>query len=145
MVSAVWHWAAREIFCFRGPTPGYTTPVLSAPRLRPPLSRGQALRLVGRLARPGRQDRGIVMRRHLGVGPIDLRLVEAGFDDGNLGIVRHRQSRHPAQRCEGSGNSSTPLLVNSFTHRNPISKKTCPGKSMRREQHPAMPITETLR
>ena len=29
------------------------------------------------------------MGRHLGVGAIDLRLVEAGLDDGGLGVVRH--------------------------------------------------------
>jgi hypothetical protein len=28
------------------------------------------------------------MGRHLGVSPIDLRLVEAGFDDSDLGVVR---------------------------------------------------------
>jgi hypothetical protein len=35
------------------------------------------------------QDRRIVMGRHLGVCPIDLRLVEAGFDHGDLSVVRH--------------------------------------------------------
>ena len=32
-------------------------------------------RFVARAARPGRQDRGLIMRRHLGVGAVDLRLV----------------------------------------------------------------------
>jgi hypothetical protein len=41
-------------------------------------------------ARPCRQDRRIVMRRHLGVGTIDLRLVEAGLDDRDFGVVGHQ-------------------------------------------------------
>src|SRR5215831_14841740 len=48
------------------------------------------LRFVARSARPCRQDRGIIMCRHLGVGPIDLRLVKAGFDDGD---PRFREGR----------------------------------------------------
>ena len=67
------------------------------------------LRLVARPARPCRQDRGIVMGRHLGVGPIDLRLVEAGLDDGDLGVVRHQQFGHAAERCEGSGMGADPV------------------------------------
>jgi len=49
------------------------------------------------------------MRRHLGVSPIDLRLVETGFDDGNLGIVRHQQFGYAAKRCEGSGMGADPI------------------------------------
>jgi hypothetical protein len=30
------------------------------------------------------------MGRHLGVGAIDLRLVEAGLDHGDFGVVRHQ-------------------------------------------------------
>jgi hypothetical protein len=56
-------------------------------------------RLVARPARPCRQDRGIVVGRPLGVGSIDLRLVETGLDDG-----------HP-RFCEGR------LLVLSGTSR----------------------------
>src|SRR5215216_2999593 len=60
------------------------------------IATGLTLKAVFRLAlcqteglpRPGRKDRGIVMRRHLGVGPIDLRLVEAGLDHRDLGVVR---------------------------------------------------------
>ena len=46
-------------------------------------------RLVARLSRPRRQDGASIMRRHLGVGPIDLGVVEAGLDDGGPGVVRH--------------------------------------------------------
>ena len=45
-------------------------------------------RLVARPARSRWQDRGIIMGDHLGVGPIDLRLVKAGFDDRHLCVVR---------------------------------------------------------
>jgi hypothetical protein len=79
---------------------------------QPPLDnqhRDLDLRLVARPARPCRQDRGIVMGRHLGLGPIDLRLVEAGFDDGNLGVVRHQQVGHLAERCEGAGMGADPV------------------------------------
>ena len=41
------------------------------------------------------------MRRHLGVGAVDLRIVETGLDDGGLGIVRHEQMRNAADRLEG--------------------------------------------
>ena len=47
-------------------------------------------RLVARPARSRWQDRGVVVGRHLGVGPIDLRLVKAGLDDRDLGVVRHQ-------------------------------------------------------
>ena len=49
------------------------------------------------------------MGRHLGVGPIDLRLVEAGFDDSDLGVVRNEQLGHAAERCEGSGMGADPV------------------------------------
>jgi hypothetical protein len=35
------------------------------------------------------------MGRHLSVGPIDLRLVEAGLDDSGLGVVRHDEFGTP--------------------------------------------------
>ena len=57
---------------------------------------------VPRPPRPRRQNGGVVMRRHFGVGPIDLRIVEAGLDDGGLGIVRHEQMRNAADRLEGA-------------------------------------------
>ena len=49
------------------------------------------------------------MRRHLGVGPIDLRLVKAGLDDRDLGIVRHQQFRCAAERCKSSGMGTDPV------------------------------------
>ena len=50
--------------------------------------------------RPRRQNGGSVMRRHFGIGPIDLRIVKAGLDDGGLGIVRHEQLRDAVDRRE---------------------------------------------
>ena len=48
------------------------------------------LRLVARLSRPRRQDGGFIMGRHLAVGTMDLRLVEAGLHHGGPGVVvRH--------------------------------------------------------
>ena len=49
------------------------------------------------------------MGRHLGVSPIDLRLVETGFDDGDLRVLRHQQLGHAAERCEGSGMRTDPV------------------------------------
>jgi hypothetical protein len=70
---------------------------------------GLDLRLVARPARPGRQDGGVVMRRHLGIGSIDRGLVEAGLDDGGLGVVGHDQPRHAADRLEGSRMGADPI------------------------------------
>ena len=42
------------------------------------------------------------MRGHLGVGPIDLGVVEAGLDDGGLGVVRHDKLGNAADRLEGA-------------------------------------------
>ena len=66
-------------------------------------------RLVARPARPCWQDRSIVVGRHLGVGSIDLRLVEAGFDDGDLGVVRHQQPGHAANGGKGSRVGRDPI------------------------------------
>ena len=56
--------------------------------------------LIPRAARPCRQDGGVVMRRHLGIGSVDLRLVEARLDDGHLRVVRNNQPGNPADRLE---------------------------------------------
>lgn len=40
------------------------------------------------------------MRRHVRVGAVDLRVVEAGFDDGGFGVVRHDKLRDAADRLE---------------------------------------------
>ena len=49
------------------------------------------------------------MRRHLGVGAVDLRLVKAGLDHGDLGVVGHQQLRHPADRLESAGMGADPI------------------------------------
>jgi hypothetical protein len=75
------------------------------PAAQPPLDDQDGLldlRLVARLSRSRRQDRGSVMGRHLGVGPVDLGVVEAGLDDGGFGAVRHDEFGNPADRLEGA-------------------------------------------
>ena len=67
------------------------------------------LRLVARPARPGRQHGGSVMGRHLGIGAIDLRLVQARFDDGDFGVIGHDQLGHPADRGEGARMGGNPV------------------------------------
>ena len=59
-------------------------------------------RLVTRLSRPRRQDGGSVMGRHLGIRSVDLGVVEAGLDDGGLGVVRHDELGNAADRLEGA-------------------------------------------
>ena len=59
------------------------------------------LRLVPRLSRSRRQNGGVVMRGQFGVGPVDLRVIEAGLDDGGLGVVRDEKLRNAADRVEG--------------------------------------------
>ena len=49
------------------------------------------------------------MGSHVGVSTIDLRFVEAGLDDGDLGVVRHQQVRHPADRLECSCVGTDPI------------------------------------
>jgi len=41
------------------------------------------------------------MGRHVGISSIDLRLVETGFDDGDLGVIRDHEVRDPGDRFEG--------------------------------------------
>ncbi|MCP1854424.1 hypothetical protein J2R80_008247 [Bradyrhizobium sp. USDA 4541] len=67
------------------------------------------LRLVPWPSRPGRQNGGAVMRRHVGVAAVDLRVVEAGLDHCDLGIVRHQQRRHAADRLEGADVAADPV------------------------------------
>ena len=35
------------------------------------------------------------MRRHVGIGPIDQRVIETGLDDRGLGVVRHKNCGTP--------------------------------------------------
>jgi hypothetical protein len=60
------------------------------------------LRLVARLPGPGGQDGGSIVGRHLGIGAGDLRVVEAGLDDGGFGVVGHNEFGNPADRLEGA-------------------------------------------
>ena len=49
------------------------------------------------------------MRRHLRIGSVDLRLIEAGFDDSDLGVVGYQQTRHATDRREGAGMGANPI------------------------------------
>ena len=62
---------------------------------------GFDLGLVARLAGPGRQHGGVVVGGHLAVGAVDLRIVEAGLDHRDLGVVRHQQPGRAAEVGEG--------------------------------------------
>src|SRR5215813_6885895 len=55
------------------------------------------------------QHGSAIMRRHLGVCSIDLRLVKAGLDDGDLGVVGNNQTRHSANGREGTRMGSDPI------------------------------------
>ncbi len=57
-------------------------------------------RFVARALRPGWQNGGPKMRRHLGICSIDLRIVEAGLDDRGLRVVRHDQFGNAADRLQ---------------------------------------------
>ena len=56
---------------------------------------------VSRTPRPRRQNGGAVMRRHVGIGAIDQRVIETGLDDRGLGVVRHQKVRRATDRPEG--------------------------------------------
>lgn len=57
--------------------------------------RGLNLCLVARSIGPGRQHDGAVMHRHLGIGAVDPRLVQAGLDDGVLALSGTRRRGTP--------------------------------------------------
>src|ERR1700746_4169119 len=67
------------------------------------------LRLVAWPSWPGRQNGGAVMRRHVSVAAIDLRIVEAGLDHRDLGVVRYQQRRHAVDRLEGADMAVDPI------------------------------------
>ena len=63
-----------------------------------------------------------------GIGALDLRIVEAGLDDGHLGVVRHQEPGHTADGFQDAGMG-----------RDPVRKALCPGSfcvgKARRTQH----------
>jgi hypothetical protein len=67
------------------------------------------LGLVLRTPRTGRKNSGVVVRRHVGIGTVDLRIVKAGLDDRDLRVVRHQQTRHAAYRLEGMHMCADPV------------------------------------
>lgn len=87
-------------------------PLVSQPGQDPALDDLDAnldLGLVTRFAGSGRQDRRAVVRRHLGIGPVHHRLVEAGAGDPGLEIVADQQLRHAAEVGEGTDVAANPV------------------------------------
>ena len=68
------------------------------------------------------------MRRHLRIGSVDLRLVQAGFDDRDLGVVGNEQTRHTANRRKGTGMGADPI-------RQPLGPGRLGVGEVRRAQH----------
>ena len=66
--------------------------------------------LVARPPRTGRQDRALVMRCHLGIAAVDLRLVKAGLDDGDFGVVRQEGQRRSPRRLVAPIQSPSPWV-----------------------------------
>jgi len=65
--------------------------------------------LVLGLAWPRRHNRGIVMRRHVGIGSVDRRIIETGFGYARLEIVRNHLRGHAAEECEGADVGRNPI------------------------------------
>ena len=61
---------------------------------------GLDLGLVAGFSRPRRQNAGRIMRRHRGVGPVDLGIVERRLVDAALEIVGNQELRSPAEEPE---------------------------------------------
>jgi len=61
------------------------------------------LGLVAWLAGPRRYDRRAVMGRHVGIGAVDLGVIEAGPGDPRLEVVGHHLAGHAAKESEGAG------------------------------------------
>ena len=73
------------------------------------LHRHLDLGLVAGPIRPRRHNGGVVMGRHLGVGSIDLRLVEAGLGDARAQIVGHHHRRDAADERKGARVRADPV------------------------------------
>jgi hypothetical protein len=67
---------------------------------------GLDLGLVARPPGPRRQHGGVVMGRHLGVGAVDLRVVEARLDHRRLRVVGHDEPRRIVGRVAASAIAS---------------------------------------
>jgi hypothetical protein len=49
------------------------------------------------------------MRRHLGIGSIDLGFAHAGLDDGELGVVGNGETRHASNGGQSAGVGTDPV------------------------------------
>ena len=75
------------------------------------------LRLVTSLVGPRRDHCGAVMPRHVGVGSVHQRLVEAGARDPRTQIVAHDLSWHAAEECERVDMGADPVRQRLAPHR----------------------------
>src|SRR6202051_1126400 len=89
---------------------------------------------IPRTSRPRWQNGGVVMRRHLGVGSIDLRIVETSLDNSGFGIVRHEQMWNDADHLEGAAMGV-----------DPVGHRLRPARERKSEARCAEPGDEDLR
>ncbi len=73
--------------------------------------------LVTGLQRPGRVNQAAVVRGHLGIGPVELRVVEVGFVHPGLQVVRHQPGRDAAEEPERGGVALGPGALVHLQHR----------------------------
>ena len=73
------------------------------------LHRNFDLGLVTRPVRPRRHNGGVVVGRHLGIGAVDRRLVEAGLGDARAQIVGHHHRRNPTHEREAARVRADPI------------------------------------
>ena len=81
------------------------------------LNRNFDLALVARLQRPRRDDGGVVVLRHLRIGPVDLRVVEARLRHAGLQVVGNH----------GRGNAAE-IFEAALVRRDPIGQLLRPGR-----------------
>ena len=73
------------------------------------LHRNFDLGFVPRPIRPRRHNGGVVVGRHLSVGAVDRRLVEAGLGDARAQIVGHHHRRDATDECKGARMRADPV------------------------------------
>ena len=59
--------------------------------------------------RPCWQDRGAVVGRHFGVGPIDRGFIQARFGDTRAEIIAHHRRRNATHECKGTRVRADPI------------------------------------
>src|SRR5947209_7639278 len=75
------------------------------------------LGLVARLVGTRRNNGGAVMPRHVGISPVDRRLVKAGLSDPGLEVVADRLAGDAAEISEGADMCPDPIRQLLAPHR----------------------------